>query len=149
MHFSGRTINPKSLILTLQWRNQTKQIIVTFVFYLSFHRNDLFGSNQVNFEALTVLSHSVKSYAKIFLELYWNKLPKSVKIFLRQAVLHRYQVFQKKEYRVTDYQYFKNGNTQQCNIFRHNKYNFLVVCEVSTLSKVMNTRTMMGQMGFG
>ena len=29
--------------------------------------------------------------------------------------------------------YLKNGNTQQCNIFRNNKYNFrLVVCEIST-----------------
>ena len=39
----------------------------------------------------------------------------------------------KKKYGVADYQYFKNGKTQYCNIFRHDKYNFhLVVCEVST-----------------
>ena len=38
-----------------------------------------------------------------------------------------------KKYGVADYQYFKNGNTQQCNIFRHNKYNFwLLVYEIST-----------------
>ncbi len=37
------------------------------------------------------------------------------------------------KYSVADYQYFKNGNTQQCNIFRHYKYNFyLVVYKVST-----------------
>ena len=39
----------------------------------------------------------------------------------------------RKKYDVADYQYFKNGKTQQCNIFRYNKYNFrLVVCENST-----------------
>ena len=39
----------------------------------------------------------------------------------------------RKKYSVTDYQYFKNGNIQQCNIFRLKKYNsYLVVCEVST-----------------
>ncbi len=38
-----------------------------------------------------------------------------------------------KKYDVADYRYFKNGNTLQCNIFRHNKYNFhVVVCEIST-----------------
>ena len=43
-----------------------------------------------------------------------------------------YWVSQKK-YGVADYRYFKNGNTQQCNIFRHNEYNFcLVGCEIST-----------------
>ncbi len=37
-----------------------------------------------------------------------------------------------KKYDVEDYHYFKNGNTQQYNIW-HNKHNFyLVVCEVST-----------------
>ncbi len=41
-----------------------------------------------------------------------------------------YQGSQKK-YGVADYWYFKNGNTQQCNIFRNNKYNLcLVVCEI-------------------
>ncbi len=30
----------------------------------------------------------------------------------------------RKKYGVADYRYFKNGNIQQCNIFRHNKYNF-------------------------
>ena len=29
-----------------------------------------------------------------------------------------------KKYGVADYQYYKNGNTQQCNILRHNKNNF-------------------------
>ena len=39
----------------------------------------------------------------------------------------------RKKYGVADYQYFKNGNTQQCNIFWHNKCNFcLVACEIST-----------------
>ncbi len=39
----------------------------------------------------------------------------------------------RKKYGVVDYQYFKNGTTQQRNIFRHKKYIFhLVVCEVST-----------------
>ena len=38
-----------------------------------------------------------------------------------------------KKYGVADYQYFKNGDTQQCNIYRHNKYIFcLVVCEILT-----------------
>ena len=37
-----------------------------------------------------------------------------------------------KKYGVADYQYFKNGETQQCDIFRLNKYNHcLVECEVS------------------
>ena len=39
----------------------------------------------------------------------------------------------RKKYGVVDSQYFKNGTTQQCTIFRQNKCNsFLVVCEVST-----------------
>ncbi len=39
----------------------------------------------------------------------------------------------RKKYGVADYQYFKNGNTQQCNIFRLPKYSLcLVVCEIST-----------------
>ena len=34
---------------------------------------------------------------------------------------------------VADYQYFKDCNTKQFNIFRHNKYHCcLVVCEIST-----------------
>ena len=38
-----------------------------------------------------------------------------------------------KKYGVVDYQYFGNGETQQCDICRHCKYNFcLVVCEIST-----------------
>ncbi len=38
-----------------------------------------------------------------------------------------------KKYGVVDYEYFKNVNTQQYNIFRHFKYNFcVVVCEIST-----------------
>ena len=38
----------------------------------------------------------------------------------------------RKNYGVADYQY-KNVNTQQCNIFRHNKCNFhLAVCGIST-----------------
>ncbi len=56
----------------------------------------------------------------------------------------------RKKYGVADYQYFKNGNTQQCNIFRHNKYNFyLIACEISSpyyvmpsITKVMNLRRM-------
>ncbi len=32
----------------------------------------------------------------------------------------------RKKYGVADYQYFKNGNTQQLNICRHNKYNFSI-----------------------
>ena len=56
------------------------------------------------------------------------------------------------KYGVADYWYFKNGNTQQCNIFRHNKYIFcLVVCEfpihMSNVTKVMNLKRMMGQTG--
>ncbi len=36
-----------------------------------------------------------------------------------------------KKYGVANYKYFNNGDTQQCNLFRHNKYNFyLVVCNV-------------------
>ncbi len=31
-----------------------------------------------------------------------------------------------KKYDVADYQYFENGKTQQCDIFRLNKYNFEV-----------------------
>ena len=41
----------------------------------------------------------------------------------------------RKKYDVADYQYqyFNNGNTQQCNIFSHKKYNFrLLVCAIST-----------------
>ncbi len=39
----------------------------------------------------------------------------------------------KKKYGVAGYQYFKIGNTLQCDIFRYNKYNFyLVVCEAAT-----------------
>ena len=41
------------------------------------------------------------------------------------------RVSQKKKYGVAYYQYFKNGNTQQCNILWHNKYNFRL-CEIST-----------------
>ena len=38
-----------------------------------------------------------------------------------------------KKYGVADYQYFKNGKTQQCDIFRLNNYNLcLVECVVST-----------------
>ncbi len=38
-----------------------------------------------------------------------------------------------KKYGVADYQYFEIGNIQQCNNFRHNKYNlYVVVCEIST-----------------
>ena len=54
---------------------------------------------------------------------------------------------------VANDQYFQNSNTQQCNIFRHTKYNLqLVVCEVSTsymsnVMKVMNVRRIMGQTG--
>ena len=41
--------------------------------------------------------------------------------------------FLRNKYGVTDYQYLENGSTQQCNIFRHNEYNFyLVLCEIST-----------------
>ena len=37
----------------------------------------------------------------------------------------------RKKYSVADYRYLKNGNTWQCNIFRHNKYNFyLDVCKI-------------------
>ena len=45
-----------------------------------------------------------------------------------------YRVSQKKKYGVSDYRYSKNaGNTQQCNIFRHKKYNFqIVVCKIAT-----------------
>ena len=39
----------------------------------------------------------------------------------------------KKKYGIVDYRYFKNDNTQQCKIFRNNKYNFCVVVhEIST-----------------
>ncbi len=39
----------------------------------------------------------------------------------------------RKKFSLADYWYFTNGNTQQCNIFRHDKYNScLAVCEVST-----------------
>ncbi len=34
----------------------------------------------------------------------------------------------RKKYDMADYLYFKNGNTQQCNIFRCNKYNFSSSC---------------------
>ncbi len=44
----------------------------------------------------------------------------------------------RKKYGLADYRYFKNGNTQQRNIFTHNKYNSCLVlfwgffCEIST-----------------
>ena len=38
----------------------------------------------------------------------------------------------KKMYEIANYQYFKNGNTQQCTILRHNKYNFYL--DVSAVS---------------
>ena len=38
-----------------------------------------------------------------------------------------------KKYGGADYQYFKKGNIQQCDIFRHGQYNcYLVVSEVLT-----------------
>ncbi len=38
----------------------------------------------------------------------------------------------RKKHGVPHYRYFQNGNTQQYDIFRHNKYNFcVVVCEIS------------------
>ena len=38
-----------------------------------------------------------------------------------------------KKYGVAGYRYFKNGNSQQCNILRRNKLNFfLVVCGITT-----------------
>ena len=38
----------------------------------------------------------------------------------------------RKKYGVAGYGYFENSNKQQCNIFRHNKYNFhLAVCEIT------------------
>ena len=52
--------------------------------------------------------------------------------WLNHAQLNTTRVSLKK-YGVADDRYFKNGNTQQCNIFRHNKYNFcLAVCDIST-----------------
>ena len=46
------------------------------------------------------------------------------------TILPMYRVSPKK-YGAVDYQYFKNGNTQQCKIYRHDKYIFrLVVCEI-------------------
>ncbi len=69
--------------------------------------------------------------------------------------MHIYHVSQKM-YGVTDYQYFKNGNTQQCNIFRHGKkrVNIIVIklcvkfqSRISNVTKVMNVRGMMGQTG--
>ena len=59
----------------------------------------------------------------------------------------------RKKYSVANYQYFKNGNTQQCYIFRRIKYNFCLVVlfvkfqlHISNITKVMNLRIMMGQM---
>ncbi len=51
-----------------------------------------------------------------------------------------------KKYCAAKYQYFKNGNTQQYNIFRNDKYNEYV-CKVSCPTEVMNIRRMMGQTG--
>ncbi len=44
------------------------------------------------------------------------------KICIRELVIEcvEYAVCLRKKYGVADYQHFKNGNTQQCNIFRHN-----------------------------
>ncbi len=51
-----------------------------------------------------------------------------------------------KQIGVADYHYFENGNTQQCNVFRHNKY-LLSFClcvkfqpDMSNVTKVMNAR---------
>ncbi len=44
-----------------------------------------------------------------------------------------------KKYGVADYQYFKNGETQQCCIFRPNKYYmYLLVCEIATAYVKLN-----------
>ncbi len=62
---------------------------------------------------------------------------------IHQAIVERNHVYiqalsvilgvSEKRYGIADYWYLKNGNTQQCNVFRNNKYNvvYLVVCEVS------------------
>ncbi len=62
-----------------------------------------------------------------------------------------YRVSQKNKTKqgVTDYWYFKDGNSQHCNIFRCNKYNLYSCVSSSTImsniSKVMNVRGMMDQ----
>ncbi len=53
---------------------------------------------------------------------------------MHPLLVNSYQIFvhtrSQKRYGLANYQYFKNGNTQQYNIFRRNTYNFyLVVCE--------------------
>ena len=58
----------------------------------------------------------------------------------------------REKYGLADYRYFKNGNTQHCNIFRHNKYNFQLLCvkfqlHMSNVTKVMNLRRMIGKTG--
>ena len=47
-----------------------------------------------------------------------------------------------------------NGIIQQCNIWRHDKYNFhLIMCvlqpHISNITEVMNAEEMMGKMGLG
>ncbi len=68
-------------------------------------------------------------------------------------------VSRRKKYVVVDNQYLENGifylhgNTQQCDIFRHDKYNLSIfVCEVLTQNvkcNVMTVRKMISQTGLG
>ena len=58
----------------------------------------------------------------LVLPYYVGKLPNHTRCLRKKYGVH-----------VADYLYIKNGNTQEWNIFRHDKYNFcLVVCKILT-----------------
>ena len=72
-----------------------------------------------------------------------------VKFVFQEYIPTRIPGVSEKKYGVADSWYFKNGNTQHCNILWHNKYSFcLVVCKASTphvkYNLSMNERGMRG-----
>ena len=68
-----------------------------------------------------------ETFIKVFELLQWLVL------LSEQALIHTGCLRKKKKYGVADYWCFKDGNTQQCHIFRHTTYNLcLVVCKIST-----------------
>ena len=100
------------------------------------------------------LSHIKSTWLKVPIYYTFTKFSKSLHISFKPCTTKKWILPEclRKKYEVADYQYFKNGNTQQSNIFRHNKYNFqLVVCEfklnMSNVTKVMNLRRVMDQTG--
>ncbi len=115
---------------------KTFRLIYLFLCELNFNKS-----------MLIKLSYNFSAYTFWFKGLLHCTMLMGIKMFL---LWHRCTGCLRKRYGVEDYQYFKNGYIQQCNIFTHNKYNFrLVGCELHmwNRTKVMNLRRMIGQTG--